>query len=221
MSLSRMKTLCFCWLMLVFSMPQVALANSYDRSDLANRFTLEYASEEVKAIVSWIIDSQDNLGMPFMIVDKREARVIMFDARGQFHGEASALLGLAVGDDSVPGIGELALASIPPGDRTTPAGRFVASLGRNLKGEEILWVDYETAISLHPVVAGTPKERRAERLASPHVHDKRITYGCINVPETFYTTVVSPAFKNSNGIVYVLPETRSNHTAFESYYDFK
>jgi hypothetical protein len=216
-----MKKLCLRWLMLALVAPQVALASFYDRSESTHRSHLEHASEEVRAIISWITDSGDNLGMPFMIVDKREARVLMFDARGQLSGEASALLGMAMGDDSVPGIGDLALANIPPDERTTPAGRFVASLGRNLKGGEILWVDYENAISLHPVVAGTPRERRSERLATPHAHDKRITYGCINVPKAFYTTVVSPAFKHTNGIVYVLPETRSAHAVFVSYYDVK
>lgn len=216
--MSCMKTLCFWWLMLSFATSHVALANSHERSDSANRFTLEQASEEVRAIVNWITDSEDNLGMPFMIVDKREARVLMFNARGQLSGEAPALLGLGLGDDSTPGIGEKALASIPPHERTTPAGRFVSSLGHNLKGEEILWIDYENAISLHPVAAGTPMERREERLASPDPSDNRISFGCINVPKTFYTTTVSTAFKNSDGIVYVLPETRSNHAVFEFYY---
>ncbi len=219
--MNRMKTLCFWCLMLALVAPQLALANAYDGSGSAQRFTFEHASEEVRATVNWVIDSGDNLGMPFLIVDKREARVFAFNARGQLHGEAFALLGLAVGDDSVPGIGEQALASIPPDERTTPAGRFVASLGRNLKGGEILWLDYEDALSLHPVAAGTPRERRMERLASPQVDDNRISYGCINVPKTFFANVVSPAFKNSNGIVYVLPETRSNHVVFASYYEVK
>lgn len=221
MTLNRTKTLGLWWLVLALSVPLLAQANIHDGADSAQRSTFEHASEDVRSTVNWIIDSGDNLGMPFMIVDKRKAIVFMFDAHGQLHGEASALLGLAVGDDSAPGIGELALANIPPGDRTTPAGRFVASLGQNLKGGEILWVDYETAISLHPVVAGTPRERRQERLESLQVDEKRITYGCINVPKTFYETVISPAFRHSSGVVYVLPETRSNHAVFTSYYEVK
>jgi len=205
--------------MFALFMPQTAQANFHNALDSTQSPTIEHASEQVKAIVNWVIDSEDNLGMPFMILDKREARVFMFNAEGQLRGESSALLGMAVGDDSVPGIGKRALASILPEERTTPAGRFVASLGRNLKGGEILWIDYETAISLHPIVAGTPKERREERLASPHAEDKRISYGCINVPKSFYTTLVSTAFKNSNGIVYVLPETRSVYAVFASYYE--
>ena len=152
--------------------------------------------------------------MPFIIIDKAQARVLVFNAKGQLGGTAPALLGLAIGDDSVPGIGDRKLSSIRPYERTTPAGRFVASLARNLKGEEILWVDYKNAIAMHPVVTSNPKERRTERLASATIKDKRISYGCINVPADFYRKLVSPAFSDTNGVVYVLPETRSRESVF-------
>ncbi|MDO9597917.1 MAG: hypothetical protein Q7J47_09365 [Azoarcus sp.] len=181
-------------------------------------FKDEQASLSARHTANWVVDSGDNLGMPFMVVDKAQARVLMFDAHGQLIGAASALLGLAVGDDSMPDIGTRKLSGIRPEERTTPAGRFVASLGRNLKGEEILWVDYANAISLHRVVTSNAKERRAERLTSPHLKDKRISYGCINVPVVFFDKVVIPAFSGTNGIVYTLPETRENQTVFSSYY---
>ena len=163
------------------------------------------------------MNSGDNGKLPFVIIDKVNARVFVFNAVGQLKGASSALLGLAVGDDSVPGIGQRKLSSIQPNERTTPAGRFVASLDRDIHGTEILWVDYDTAISLHAVVKGTPKERRAARLASPSVLDKRISYGCINVPVKFYEQVVSPIFTGTNGIVYILPETRSAEDVFGSF----
>ncbi|MCU7376185.1 hypothetical protein PEC18_36720 [Paucibacter sp. O1-1] len=150
-------------------------------------------------------------------MDKALARVHVFHADGRLHGATPALLGLAVGDDSVPGIGDRPLASILPHERTTPAGRFVANLDRNLQGKETLWVDYDTAVSLHPVVTGSATERRAERLASASPLDNRISYGCINVSANFFRTVVMVAFKNSNGIAYVLPETRSPQTVFGSF----
>lgn len=209
------------WLVLAFAVTLRAQASEVTPSILTQSLAAEQASAQVIDTVSWIVDSKDNLGMPFMIIDKREARVFMFDVQAQLQGASSALLGLAVGDDSVPGIGERSLASMLDHERTTPAGRFVASLGRNLKGHEILWVDYETAISLHPVVTGTPRERRGERLASLDAREKRISYGCINVPQEFYATLVSTAFKHSNGVVYVLPETRANHTAFPDYYEVR
>jgi hypothetical protein len=70
---------------------------------------------------------------------------------------------------------------------------------------------------LHPVITSNPKERRAERLASPTPLDNRISYGCINVPVDFFKRVVSPAFTGTSGIVYILPETRSIEKVFASY----
>ena len=180
-------------------------------------FRQDQSSPESRKLADWVVNSADNAKLPFIIVDKVNARVFVFDAQGQITGSTPALLGLAVGDDSVPGIGQRKLSSIRPEERTTPAGRFVASLDRDIHGKEILWVDYDTAISLHAVVKGTPKERRAERLASASALDKRISYGCINVPVPFYEKVVSPIFKGTNGIVYILPETRSAQEVFGSY----
>lgn len=180
-------------------------------------FGHEHASADVIRTADWIVDSGDSQGMPFVLVDKKGAKVYVFHADGRLRGVSRALLGLAVGDDSVPGIGERKLASILPEERTTPAGRFVASMDHNLHGGDILWVDYEGAISLHPVITSNPKERRAQRLATATPLDKRISYGCINVPAAFFKNVVSMTFKSTSGIVYVLPETRPAQTVFQSY----
>lgn len=183
---------------------------------LAN-FGMEVFSLEARKLADWVVDSADNGKLPFMIIDKVQARVFVFDAQGQLRGAASALLGLAIGDHTVPGIGQRKLSSIRPEERTTPAGRFVASLDRDVHGQEVLWVDYDSALSLHRVVTGQPKERRAERLATPSPLDNRISFGCINVPVKFYEQVVSPSFTGTNGIVYILPETRSAREVFGSY----
>ena len=183
---------------------------------LAN-FRLEVPSAESQKLADWIVDSADNAKLPFMIIDKLQARVFVFDAQGQLKGATAALLGMAIGDNTVPGIGQRKLSSIRPEERTTPAGRFVASLDRDVHGEEVLWVDYESALSLHRIVKGLPKERRAERLATPSPLDNRISFGCINVPVKFYEQVVSPTFTKTYGIVYILPETRSAREVFGSY----
>jgi hypothetical protein len=204
----------------VLAHPAAQTAESGSPSRRAN-FKNTEVSREAQDTANWVVDSGDNQGMPFIIIDKMQARVLVFDAKGQLGGTASVLLGLAVGDDSVPGIGDRKLSSIRPQERTTPAGRFVASLARNLKGEEILWVDYKNAIAMHPVVTSNPKERRTERLASSTLQDKRISYGCINVPADFYRKLISPAFTGTNGVVYVLPETRPNSSVFAAYYQVR
>lgn len=180
-------------------------------------FKKEQASQEVRRLADWVVDSADNHHMSFVIVDKIDAKVFVFDAGGRLRGAAPALLGLSLGDDSVPGIGDRRLSTMHAEERITPAGRFVAALGHNSEGKGILWVDYEDSISLHPVIKGKPEEHRAQRLESPTVQDNRITYGCINVPLKFYNTVVNPSFTGRNGIVYVMPETRKAREVFGSY----
>ena len=174
-------------------------------------------SHKAQNMADWVVDSGDNGGMPFAIVDKEDAKVFVFNADGRLHGTTPVLLGLAVGDDAVPGIGDRPLSSIRDEERTTPAGRVVAELDRNLRGKEILWVDYDGAVSMHPVVSTSSRERRLERLASPSPLDNRISYGCINVPTKFFADVIRPTFTGTNGIVYVLPETKSLNEVFESY----
>jgi hypothetical protein len=157
--------------------------------------------------------------MPFVIVDKKDAKVFVFAADGRLRGAAPALLGLAQGDDSSSGIGERKLADIRPEDRTTPAGRFVASLGYNFSGKDVLWVDYDLAISMHRVITSNPTERRLERLTSETPTDNRISFGCINVPERFFNEVVKSVFAGTYGVVYVLPESRPIKEIFAWYYD--
>lgn len=180
-------------------------------------FGLQRASREARQLADWIVDSADSQGLPFVIVDKTDANIFVFDAGGRIQGAAPALLGIARGDDTVPGIGDREYSAMPPEVRTTPAGRFVAALGRNLRGEDVVWVDYDAGVSLHRVITSKPKERRLQRLATPTPLDNRISYGCINVPARFYENVVRPAFSGSDGIVYVLPETRPAREVFGSY----
>lgn len=171
------------------------------------------ASADVRELADWIAASRNNQGLPYLIVDKINAKVFLFDRGGGMKGATAALLGVGRGDDSVPGIGQRKLATITPAERTTPAGRFQASLGHDLE-QDILWIDYDSALSLHRVIVGNPRDRRAGRLASPSVLDNRISFGCINVPAAFYDDLVVPAFTATVGIVYILPETRPLRAVF-------
>lgn len=171
-------------------------------------------ASEVRRIADAALRTQDTQGLPFAIIDKPRARIYVFDPAGRLQGSAPVLLGLAKGDRSVPGIGERKMSQIRPHERTTPAGRFVAEHGRNLKGEDIVWIDYDAAVSMHRMRAVSAAERRAERLASPTPADNRISYGCVNVPPTFFDKVVKGTFTGRRAIVYVLPDTLPVHEVF-------
>lgn len=171
----------------------------------------------MRQVADWVIASGDNQGLPFVIVDKVAARTFVFYPDGRLRGATPTLLGAARGDESAPGIGERKLSAILPRERTTPAGRFVSSLGNDLGEKDVVWVDYAAAISLHRVVTNRPKERRLQRLATATVLDNRISYGCINVPARFYDAVVRPAFTGTDGIVYILPEVRPLREVFPAY----
>jgi hypothetical protein len=167
---------------------------------------------------TWIVRTHDNRNLPFLIIDKRHAHLWVFDSRGALQGNAPVLLGSARGDHTAPGIGDLKLADIRHEDRTTPAGRFVAELGRNLRGEDVVWVDYESGVSIHPVLTSNPAERREQRLLTPTVEDNRVSFGCINVPKEFFAQTVLGTVRHGNdsrrSVVYILPESDSLDSAF-------
>lgn len=163
-------------------------------------------SDTVIELAGWVVASRDSEGYPFAIMDKAAAQILVFSGDGRLRGAAPALFGSAVGDHIAPGVAGLALREIPGRDRTTPAGRFVGGFGPSLDAGRVLWVDYDSAVSIHPTATGVPSERRPERLASPSPDDNRITHGCINVSPEFYEQVVRKTFERG-GVFYILPDT--------------
>jgi hypothetical protein len=178
----------------------------------------QQVSETVVDLAGWVIASGDNRELPFAIVDKEAAQILLFGADGKLRGLAPALIGSAVGDESAPGVGDRELKDIPAGDRTTPAGRYLAAYGPAAGGKKVLWVDYATAVSIHaiPATKASRKEKRKERLASSKADDNRITHGCINVSSAFYSKVVRTTFAKG-GVFYVLPDSTPLQTAFPGF----
>jgi hypothetical protein len=181
---------------------------------LLAKFGAENPSDDARRLANWVVASSDNHQQFFVIVDKKNTRVFVFNADGTLRGATPVLIGAAIGDDSIAGIGSRPIALVAPHERTTPAGRFEGERGRNANGEDVVWVDYDAAVSMHRVRANEPKERRLERLASPQTDDNRISYGCINVPADFYEAMLQPAFAASRGLVYVLPEVKALDDVF-------
>lgn len=171
------------------------------------------ASPIVQRLKSWVLQTGDNQGLPFVLIDKVNAQVFAFDRDGRLLGATPVLLGLARGDIAPPDIGDRPLSAIGPEDRITPSGRYLAATGENLTGASVLWIDYDGALSLHPV-RGRPADRRLQRLATPTPEDNRISYGCVNVPVAFYEDIVAPTFRGTVGVVYILPESRAMAEVF-------
>ncbi len=158
-------------------------------------------SETVTRFESWVITSGDNQGLPFAIVDKVQAEVFVFDPDGQLRGAASGPdgHGPAATISWNPASANGNLSTIRPEERTTPLAASSPGFGQ-VRGEEtILWVDYEDAISIHPVITANRKEHRLQRLKTPTPEDNRITFGCINVPAGFYEDVVRRTFTGTKG----------------------
>ncbi|HVY89369.1 MAG TPA: hypothetical protein VG942_10905, partial [Hyphomonadaceae bacterium] len=137
------------------------------------------APQMVSDVAAWVTSSGDNRGLPFAIVDKNSAQVLIYDTKGKLRGRAPVLIGSAVGDQSAPGVGDRELKDIPMADRTTPAGRYLVGFGPAAGGEHVLWIDYNNAISMHaiPQTKQSVKEKRAQRLASKTSDDNRISHG--------------------------------------------
>jgi len=176
-------------------------------------------SPDARTIADWVADSGDNQRLPFAILDKRGARVYVFDPDARLMGSSLVLLGSAPGDDSVPGIGERPLSQVRSDERTTAAGRFVSEPGHDDSGDEVVWVDYDAALAMHRVKVVDPKEHRFERIATDSIADKRISNGCINVPIAFFDSVVERALGHSRAVVYVLPEIKPLRQVFQTAYD--
>jgi hypothetical protein len=172
-------------------------------------------TDEASALVGWIARSRDNAGLPFAVVDKKTARIQVFDRKGRLAGSSPVLLGQAIGDDSAPGVGAHAqTGNVPFEERTTPAGRFESEPGLNSQGEPVVWVDYEAAFAIHRLRPGASRAPREVRLASLAPADHRVSYGCVVVPEVFYKRVVQRVLGHSRSVVYVLPERRAAQEIF-------
>ncbi|MEJ8836656.1 hypothetical protein [Ramlibacter sp. AN1133] len=177
-------------------------------------FRGEDPSPDARLVANWVVHTRDAKRHAFVVVDKKDARVYVFGPEGRLKDSAPALLGAARGDDSYPGIGDKPLSQVRPEEKTTPAGRFVAEPGMNSGNEDVVWVSYDLAVSMHRIRPLHAREHRLERLASLTTDDNRISFGCINLPVSFYENVVAPTVKKYGAIVYVLPDVKTPQQVF-------
>ena len=172
-----------------------------------------FSESAVQQFAQDVVRSADAAGRTFGVIDKPSATLWIFDAQGRPLANSPVLVGQAVGDVAPPDIGTRPLSKVKLHEKVTNAGRFVTEAGSNHKGEDIVWLDYDAALSMHRV-RNVPGESRAKRLQTPTVADNRISFGCVNIPASFYDRYIDPLFSRSKGVVYVLPETKSVASVF-------
>ena len=180
-------------------------------------FKGESASPDVVHVANWVSYTRNAGKRGFVVIDKKQAQLYVFDPQGRLKGHTQVLLGKAVGDTVAPGVGNKPLSQLKESEKTTPAGRFLVGQGRNTRGDDILWIDYAAAVSMHRMHSVSAAEKRAERMATPTAEDNRISNGCVNVPPKFFDSVLKPSVLKQGAYVYVLPETRTPQELFGSF----
>jgi hypothetical protein len=168
-----------------------------------------------RRMADWVVGRHDNGRLPFMVLDKRDARLYVFQANGQLVDQTPVLLGAAHGDETYPGIGDVPIAQVKPYQRTTAAGRFVTRPGLDADRTDVVWLDYDAALAMHRVINKVKSEHRLQRIASPNPKVRRISWGCINIPIAFFDSYISPVFGKHSGVTYVIPERKTFEEVFE------
>lgn len=194
-----------------------ASAKSRRAKAKAPAFQLPPLSQAAQRVTSWVAQTGDNAGLPYVVIDKPTATILVFDAKGTAVASGPVLLGIALGDDATPGVGNKSLSEIGPAEKTTPAGRYLAKFGRAAGNVKMLWVDYANSVGIHTIPPAN-KENRTKRMLSPEIEDNRITYGCINVPKAIYNGKITQLFGKKGGYVYILPDTKPLEAAFPPLY---
>jgi hypothetical protein len=170
---------------------------------------------DARHMADWVVGRHDNGRMPFMVLDKRDARLYVFKPNGELIDQTPVLLGAAHGDDTYPGIGDVPIDQVKPYQRTTAAGRFVTRPGLDADHTDVVWLDYDAALAMHRVINKVKSERRLQRLASANPKVRRISWGCINIPIDFFNSYISPVYGKHSGVTYVIPERKSFAEVFE------
>ncbi|NML44104.1 hypothetical protein HHL11_10115 [Ramlibacter sp. G-1-2-2] len=174
------------------------------------------APEDVVHVANWVSYTRNAGRKSFVIIDKKQAQMYVFDPQGKLKSRSTVLLGKAVGDQ-VAQVGNTPISKLKESDKTTPAGRFPTVLGKDNHHADIIWIDYKNSLSIHRMASVSASERRAERMGSDDPKEHRISNGCVNVPAGFYNSVLHPTVRKYGAVVYVLPETKTPQQAFGSF----
>jgi hypothetical protein len=153
-------------------------------------------------------------GKGFMIADKPNGMLHIFNADGTVFAQEAALYGKDKGDT-------LGKSSLEGGPKITPAGKFTLEVADNAEydGGKVLNLaeskDDTGFVAVHSVYLGDPKEQRGKRLTSGKTDDKRVSYGCINTAKDLFVGKLLPSIGNfDGGMIFVLPDLSTAEAVF-------
>jgi hypothetical protein len=195
--------------------PDIRVPPPEPPAPVAADFGAVHPTGDARRMADWVVMRHDNGKMPFIVLDKRDARLYVFEPSGRLVDQTPVLLGSSHGDETYPGIGDVPIAQVKPYQRTTAAGRFVTRPGLDADRKDVVWLDYDAALAMHRVINKVKSEHRLQRIASADPRVRRISWGCINIPIAFFDSYISPVFGKAPGVTYVIPETRSFAQVFE------
>lgn len=179
----------------VFSTALLALVLAFgwlfdNLADRLHRPQVEPGAAMALHLAQWVTANGDAGGLPFVVVDKAQARIHRFDGEGRLQASGSVLLSALQVDD--------------PALAATPAGRFVAHPDL-LHGGGLAWYGRNGELLLHGPQSGQAPGRAAYRLASLDTSDRRISDGSLHVEAGFYQQHLQ-ALRGRPSVAYVLPE---------------
>lgn len=174
--------------------------DNYNGKDSVNGYSsLSGVPANEQSLINWVVSSGDNYGRSFLIANKRSGEIILVEGDGSISARSPALFGARLGDEMV--------------SKQTPAGAYtlfqVAAENPGYGGDVLVFANDDVnkvSISVHRVWLETPSERRLQRLSSPNPKERRISDGCINLPDSFYENIVGIV---NGSKIYILPETRA------------
>jgi hypothetical protein len=146
-------------------------------------------------------------GKGFMVADKPNGMLHVFNADGSMLVQDAALYGKDVGDV------ESKVSSLQGGAKITPAGKFMLSTTVDSEYAGGMRLDLvETSspdgvIAVHAAWLGNAKDAREARLKSPSAADNKISYGCINTThDAFLKSILPNIDKFNGGMLFILPD---------------
>ena len=173
-------------------------------------------SATTAVLAAYVVGTNDNGGMPFILTDKPTATSYVFDAKGTLTAVAPVLMGAARYADVIPtSAWNKPVAQTTQEEKVTPAGRYEGKVESDTDyGTTFNFIQLgNSIIAGHIAPTGIPSEKRLQRLSTPTVDDNFISYGCLNYGEKFYRDHIEEQFKDG-GIQYITPMVQTLEQTF-------